>query len=138
MDAGVVIASYENVNNMYTARSDDVGTSINTTSTYMAKPKNTTYKWTLAQTSGTPPEKRRCHSAALQGTNLWIFGGYTGTTLSCNNDLHFLDLLSMTWSTPEIKGEKPTPRSYHSADFVKKKDVHYWWCSKPYLQYRST
>ncbi len=32
------------------------------------------------------------------------------------SDFHVLDTKSMTWSTPETSGEKPSPRAWHSAN----------------------
>jgi Rab9 effector protein with kelch motifs len=35
-------------------------------------------------------------------------------------DLHVLDTKSMTWSTPETTGEKPSPRAWHTANVIGK------------------
>lgn len=42
-------------------------------------------KWQKANTSGTPPAARACHTLTRLGWKLYMFGGYDGT--KCFNDI---------------------------------------------------
>jgi N-acetylneuraminic acid mutarotase/ElaB/YqjD/DUF883 family membrane-anchored ribosome-binding protein len=71
-----------------------------------------TLEWKFVVTTGEIPEKRSHHTAALIGNRLIVFGGLSqeGRRL---NDLHVLDLKTMTWSQPQISGQPPSPRLGH-------------------------
>ena len=60
------------------------------------------------------PLQRGGHSATLLGTKLFVFGG-ENPNRKPTNELWVLDLLTMTWSCPDVGGEPPMPRSSHSA-----------------------
>ena len=50
-------------------------------------------KWQKANTSGTPPAARACHTLTRLGWKLYMFGGYDGQ--KCFNDMDILDLETM-------------------------------------------
>ncbi|RWS07309.1 host cell factor 1-like protein [Dinothrombium tinctorium] len=87
------------------------------------KPYSNVMQWELPQTYGTPPPPRESHTAvAYMGPDgktpkLIIYGGMSGCRLG---DLWQLDINSMTWSKPEIRGLQPgpLPRSLHSATLI--------------------
>jgi len=82
---------------------------------------DTSYNWTLVKTTGTPPSPRRFHASWLIEDRVFVFGGecdkpsdlhpneqYDG---AYNNQLHTLQLDTMTWTHPVVTGRLPTPRS---------------------------
>ncbi|MED6120144.1 acyl-CoA-binding domain-containing protein 4 [Stylosanthes scabra] len=73
-----------------------------------------TSTWSTLKTSGKAPVSRGGQTANLVGTSLVIFGGQDakGTLL---NDLHILDLETMTWDEIDAIGTPPSPRSDHTA-----------------------
>ena len=66
------------------------------------------------------PSPRGAHSASLIGVEVYIFGGYGGTGYGRRdfNDLHSLNLETMSWARHQCKGELPEPRSGHTASVV--------------------
>ncbi|CAK9150910.1 unnamed protein product [Ilex paraguariensis] len=75
-----------------------------------------TREWTQANCKGVPPSPRESHTATLVGNEiLVIFGGSGEGEANYLNDLHFLDLNTMRWTSPEVKGDIPAPRDSHSA-----------------------
>eukprot|EP00899_Mesostigma_viride_P010163 jgi/Mesvir1/19148/Mv01171-RA.1 len=71
-------------------------------------------EWHMLKPSGTPPCARGGHSMVLIGSRLFVLGGESkGRRLLA--DLHVLDLETMTWDSPEVKGVGPSPRSDHLA-----------------------
>ncbi|KAL6974809.1 hypothetical protein U1Q18_048406 [Sarracenia purpurea var. burkii] len=73
-------------------------------------------EWTRPNCKGTRPSPRESHTATLVGDDkLVIFGGSGEGDTNYLNDLHFLDLKTMRWTSPEIKGNFPVPRDSHSA-----------------------
>lgn len=73
-------------------------------------------EWTQLECQGNPPSSRESHTATLVGGDkLVIFGGSGEGEANYLNDLHVLDLKTMRWSSPEVKGEMPAPRDSHSA-----------------------
>ncbi|PIN23946.1 Kelch repeat-containing protein [Handroanthus impetiginosus] len=73
-----------------------------------------TCTWSTLKTYGKPPVSRGGHSATLVGMTLVIFGGQDAKR-SLLNDLHILDLESMTWDEMDTVGVPPSPRSDHAA-----------------------
>ncbi|KAG5626122.1 hypothetical protein H5410_011340 [Solanum commersonii] len=82
-----------------------------------------THTWSNLKTYGKPPLSRGGHSVTPTGTSLVIFGGQDANR-SLLNDLHILDLETMTWdemdtlyNIPRSKvwGVAPSPRSDHAA-----------------------
>ncbi|XP_076900743.1 acyl-CoA-binding domain-containing protein 4-like [Bidens hawaiensis] len=73
-----------------------------------------TCTWSTMKTYGKPPISRGGQSVTLVGTTLVIFGGQDGNR-TLLNDLHILDLETMTWDEIETVGVSPSPRSDHAA-----------------------
>ncbi|KAF2316865.1 hypothetical protein GH714_042206 [Hevea brasiliensis] len=70
--------------------------------------------WLTLKTYGKAPVSRGGQSVTLVGTSLVIFGGQDGKR-SLLNDLHILDLETMTWDEIDAVGVPPSPRSDHAA-----------------------
>ncbi|OAY82431.1 Acyl-CoA-binding domain-containing protein 4 [Ananas comosus] len=73
-----------------------------------------TSTWSNLKTYGKPPISRGGQSVTLVGTTLVMFGGEDAKR-SLLNDLHILDLETMTWDDIEAIGIPPSPRSGHVA-----------------------
>ncbi|KAK1440483.1 hypothetical protein QVD17_06310 [Tagetes erecta] len=73
-----------------------------------------TYTWSTIKTYGKPPVSRGGQSVTLVGATLVIFGGQDGNR-TLLNDLHILDLETMTWDEIDTIGVSPSPRSDHAA-----------------------
>ncbi|KAL0384810.1 UNVERIFIED_CONTAM: Acyl-CoA-binding domain-containing protein 4 [Sesamum radiatum] len=73
-----------------------------------------TCTWSFLKTYGQPPVSRGGQSVTLVGTTLVIFGGQDAKR-SLLNDLHILDLETMTWDEMDTVGVRPSPRSDHAA-----------------------
>ncbi|KAK9054803.1 hypothetical protein SSX86_025882 [Deinandra increscens subsp. villosa] len=73
-----------------------------------------TYTWSPMKTYGKPPVSRGGQSVTLVGANVVIFGGQDGNR-TLLNDLHILDLETMTWDEIDTIGVSPSPRSDHAA-----------------------
>ncbi|XP_053572940.1 host cell factor 2 [Bombina bombina] len=77
--------------------------------------------WNIPSTKGTPPSPRESHSAVVYSrkdngkSKLFIFGGMSGCRLG---DLWELDIETMAWTNPSIKGAAPLPRSLHTANVI--------------------
>ncbi|XP_022150762.1 acyl-CoA-binding domain-containing protein 4 isoform X1 [Momordica charantia] len=70
--------------------------------------------WSTLKTYGKPPVSRGGQSVTLVGTSLVIFGGQDAKR-TLLNDLHILDLETMTWDEIDAVGAPPSPRSDHAA-----------------------
>ncbi|KAF7817973.1 acyl-CoA-binding domain-containing protein 4-like isoform X1 [Senna tora] len=74
-----------------------------------------TKEWVRPECKGNPPSPRESHTATLLGNErLVIFGGSGEGDANYLNDLHILDLGTMRWSSPEVKGDLPVPRDSHT------------------------
>ncbi|PWZ30207.1 Acyl-CoA-binding domain-containing protein 4 [Zea mays] len=73
-----------------------------------------TCTWSTLRTYGRSPSSRGGQSVTLVGDTLVVFGG-EGHGRSLLNDLHILDLETMTWDEFETTGTPPSPRSEHAA-----------------------
>ncbi|KAL6622700.1 hypothetical protein ACP70R_032579 [Stipagrostis hirtigluma subsp. patula] len=73
-----------------------------------------TCTWSTLRTYGRSPSSRGGQSVTLVGETLVVFGG-EGHGRSLLNDLHILDLETMTWDEFETTGTPPSPRSEHAA-----------------------
>eukprot|EP01132_Coremiostelium_polycephalum_P007547 gene7547-9279_t len=65
---------------------------------------------------GQSPISRTNHASAVVGSNVYIFGGNNNNEFGhyqVLGDLHVLNTESMTWSQPEVTGDKPCARSGH-------------------------
>ncbi|KAL8248955.1 hypothetical protein R6Q59_005823 [Mikania micrantha] len=81
-----------------------------------------THEWTQPNCKGVVPTPRESHTATMIGHDrLVIFGGSGEGDANYLNDLHILDLNTMTWSSPEVKGDIPMPRDSHIAVSVDNK-----------------
>ncbi|KAL1545983.1 tip elongation aberrant protein 1-like isoform X1 [Salvia divinorum] len=73
-------------------------------------------EWARPECHGDPPCARESHTANVVGDEkMVIFGGSGEGEANYLNDLHVLDLNSMDWSSPEVKGSVPSPRDSHTA-----------------------
>lgn len=68
----------------------------------------------VMETSGKIPVARGGHSVTLVGSKLIVFGG-EDRSRKLLNDVHVLDLQTMTWSVVEATQTPPAPRFDHSA-----------------------
>ncbi|KAL8171744.1 hypothetical protein V2J09_023548 [Rumex salicifolius] len=73
-----------------------------------------TCTWSILKTYGKPPVSRGGQSVSFVGTTLVIFGGQDAKR-TLLNDLHILDLETMTWDEIDTVGVPPAPRSDHAA-----------------------
>ncbi|XP_022946643.1 acyl-CoA-binding domain-containing protein 4-like isoform X2 [Cucurbita moschata] len=73
-----------------------------------------TSNWSTLKTYGKPPVSRGGQSVTLVGTSLVIFGGQDAKR-TLLNDLHILDLETLTWDEIDAVGAPPSPRSDHAA-----------------------
>uniref|UniRef100_A0A0E0D980 ACB domain-containing protein n=1 Tax=Oryza meridionalis TaxID=40149 RepID=A0A0E0D980_9ORYZ len=73
-----------------------------------------TCTWSIVKTYGKPPVSRGGQSVTLVGTTLVLFGGEDAKRCLLN-DLHILDLETMTWDDVDAIGTPPSPRSDHAA-----------------------
>lgn len=100
------------------------------------RPGQPVMQWEKPICCGTPPSPRESHTAVayipkntssssingcstngngVAGAKLIIFGGMAGCRL---DDLHVLDISTLTWSRPTLSGPPPLPRSLHSASII--------------------
>lgn len=71
-------------------------------------------QWQVPNCVGTPPSPRFCHSACVVDDLYVIFGGCAAGDFSRPlDDLHWLDLRSMQWTSPSCSGTAPSPRFAH-------------------------
>ncbi|VFQ84923.1 unnamed protein product [Cuscuta campestris] len=72
--------------------------------------------WARPECQGTPPSPRESHTATLVGRDkVVVFGGSGEGEANYLNDLHVLDLKSMSWTSPKVEGRVPSPRDSHCA-----------------------
>ncbi|MBW4642744.1 MAG: hypothetical protein KME23_07050 [Goleter apudmare HA4340-LM2] len=71
--------------------------------------------WKHPIIQGEPPRPRYGHSAILYQNSMIVFGGEDNNTGKTLNDVRLLDLTSWTWRKPQVSGEIPTSRSFHTA-----------------------
>jgi len=79
-------------------------------------------KWSRVKASGTAPVPRWMHSSMVWGSKsgsrkMIVFGGITHQYVPLN-DIHFLNLESFSWETPETSGVAPFPRMLHAVTMV--------------------
>lgn len=75
-----------------------------------------TREWSKPHCKGTPPSPRDSHTVTVVGGDrLVIFGGSGEGESNYLNDVHVLDVNTMTWMPPEVKGDIPAPRDSHGA-----------------------
>lgn len=71
------------------------------------------HTWSILKSYGKPPLARGGQSVNLVGSTLVMFGG-EDSKRHLQNDLHILDLETMTWDAIEAVGMPPAPRSDHT------------------------
>lgn len=98
------------------------------------RPGQPAMQWEKPVFFGTPPSPRESHTAVayipknssstngcapngngVSGAKLIIYGGMAGCRL---DDMHVLDISTMTWSCPKLMGPAPLPRSLHSSSVI--------------------
>ena len=60
--------------------------------------------WTRVETKGLPPSQRRLHSAVHRDGVMYIIGGEDYHSKQYLQDVHALDLETLTWSQPAVAG----------------------------------
>jgi len=65
--------------------------------------------------NGKPPKFAR-HTACAVDKRIFVFGGYDG--FGTFFGLSVFDVGTLTWSTPEVKGDRPIPRTNHAVTSV--------------------
>ncbi|KAK8573586.1 hypothetical protein V6N13_009676 [Hibiscus sabdariffa] len=86
----------------------------------------TSKEWIQAECYGTVPSPRESHTATLIGEDkVVIFGGSGEGRANYLNDLHVLDLRTMRWTSPQVRGHIPVPRDSHSAVAIGNKLIVY-------------
>ncbi|KAB2006011.1 hypothetical protein ES319_D11G310800v1 [Gossypium barbadense] len=92
-------------------------------------------EWIRAECQGVAPSPRESHTATLIGEDkVVIFGGSGEGGANYLNDLHVLDLRTMRWTSPQVRGHIPVPRDSHSAVAIGNKlVVHGGDCGDRYL-----
>ena len=81
-----------------------------------------TNEWSRPNCEGNPPSPRESHTATVVGDDrLVIFGGSGEGEGNYLNDVHVLDLKTMKWTSPEVKGDLPAPRDSHTAVAIENK-----------------
>ncbi|XP_022939657.1 acyl-CoA-binding domain-containing protein 4-like isoform X1 [Cucurbita moschata] len=70
--------------------------------------------WSVMETSGKVPIACAGHSATLFGSKIIMFGG-EDSSRRLINDIHVLDLETLTWDLVETKQTPPAPRFDHTA-----------------------
>lgn len=76
-------------------------------------------EWMRPECRGAPPSPRESHTATLVGDDkMVIFGGSGEGEANYLNDLHALDLKTMRWASPAVKGDIPVPRDSHSSNVI--------------------
>ncbi|KAK3022761.1 hypothetical protein RJ639_046724 [Escallonia herrerae] len=79
-------------------------------------------EWTRPNCKGVAPPPRESHTATLVGDDkLVIFGGSGEGIENYLSDLYILDLKTMWWTAPDVKGDIPAPRDSHSAVAIENK-----------------
>ncbi|KAK1401844.1 Galactose oxidase/kelch repeat superfamily protein [Heracleum sosnowskyi] len=83
-------------------------------------------EWSRPHCEGIAPSPRESHTATLFGNKeLVIFGGSGEGGANYLNDLHILDLKTMSWTSPQVHGDIPVPRDSHSAVAIENKLIVY-------------
>ena len=81
-----------------------------------------TLTWSNPQQHGDVPSPRAGHTCnGLPSGHLVVFGG--GNANGPTNDLHILDIPTMTWTRPDVYGTPPSPRAGHTACTVFGKEL---------------
>eukprot|EP01125_Pyxidicula_operculata_P017531 TRINITY_DN613_c0_g2_i2.p1 TRINITY_DN613_c0_g2~~TRINITY_DN613_c0_g2_i2.p1 ORF type:complete len:222 (-),score=27.91 TRINITY_DN613_c0_g2_i2:147-812(-) len=86
-----------------------------------------TMKWTIINFQGDEkPGARRWHSLTqIDNSNLFIFGGYNGNYAKPMDDFHLFNLEKLVWTTPTLKGSKPSGRYGHTVTKIDNKTYYF-------------
>ena len=71
------------------------------------------FSWTQVEQAGDIPEPRVGHSAAIFGSDLFLFGGETDTGIS--EELITFDCLTKEWKSTQTRGDNPTGLAYSAS-----------------------
>ncbi|XP_047468874.1 kelch domain-containing protein 3-like isoform X1 [Penaeus chinensis] len=77
-----------------------------------------THEWSVPKVHGHVPEARDGHSACIINDHMYIFSGYLEYVESYTQDVHTLNLRTMTWSYIKATGPAPVYRDFHTATGV--------------------
>lgn len=85
-------------------------------------------EWKPLVTSGILPRGRYRHTMEVIGNKMFVLGGVDNNqdlaeACQSNISFHALDLATMQWSHPTIKGVNPFPRSGHSSAVIGAKSI---------------
>ena len=72
------------------------------------------WRWGIAEVSGDIPAARRGHSATVIGNKMYVFGGIFGFSKYLD-ELYVLNLDTWEWTVPDVSGDSPSCRAWHSA-----------------------
>ncbi|XP_065874118.1 thiohydroximate-O-sulfate sulfur/sulfate-lyase (nitrile-forming) NSP5 [Euphorbia lathyris] len=67
-------------------------------------------KWVKLDQKGAGPGARSSHAITLVGNKAYAFGGEFAPRVPVDNKIHIFDLLTQTWSIPQVTGDIPPPR----------------------------
>jgi len=92
-------------------------------------------KWSLVKYNGKAPT-RAYHTATLFRHEMWVIGGVfprpDPQPDGCDNDVHIFSPMMEGWYKPIVTGEKPRPRSGHSATCLEDRLVVFGGWDFPY------
>ncbi|KAK7027367.1 kelch domain-containing protein 3 [Halocaridina rubra] len=74
-----------------------------------------THKWSVPEVNGHVPEARDGHSACIINDFMYIFSGYLEYVECYTQDVHALNLRTMTWTFIRTSGHPPIYRDFHTA-----------------------
>lgn len=84
-------------------------------------------EWRNAITSGIQPKPRYRHTSEILMGKMFILGGSDNGDDNADGARHLafheLDLSTMTWSHPELRGGNPFPRSGHCSSVIGAKSI---------------
>ncbi|XP_048578285.1 F-box only protein 42 isoform X2 [Nematostella vectensis] len=81
------------------------------------------HKWTRLRISGSPPPPKECATMVAHKKRVIVFGGWCQPSRTGFNDVWVLDLNDMQWSTPLVRGRRPSGRFGHSQVAVNDKTI---------------
>lgn len=73
------------------------------------------HQWSVPNVNGPIPEARDGHSACIINDYMYIFSGYLELMESYTQDVHALNLRTMTWMFIRTTGHPPIYRDFHTA-----------------------
>ncbi|KAK3863462.1 hypothetical protein Pcinc_030769 [Petrolisthes cinctipes] len=77
-----------------------------------------THRWSVPKVDGSIPEARDGHSACVINDRMYIFSGYLEYMEAYTQDVHTLNLRTMSWSYVRTTGQHPVYRDFHTATGV--------------------